>query len=245
MHTLDKHGFHDDLQSFKELLNSEMQSSSEELKFVELTDLKPVQPNWASLVGLNAHTHTLHPNTPLQPTVTSIPPWSVPKTSTVRKPKSRRPHADVRPKRAKLPLPPASSGLPTSDHIIWEEAGRSPPSSVWVRPHTPTMRGGEAQIIPPNAGEQWNVAVQKLKNHWTNRKDTYTDDMVNGMKSLIVLLEGYLEETTRGGNRGNWFKGSKSFCFCLFCWILMTTECRNDDSETSQCSFTDLFILFT
>lgn len=87
--------------------------------------------------------------------------------------------------------------LPTSDSIIWEEAGLSPPSSVWVRTQTPTMRGGDAQIIPPNTEEQWKCADPKIKNHWKTKKDTYTHDMINGSKffQIIVLFKRHLMET--------------------------------------------------
>lgn len=61
---------------------------------------------------------------------------------------------------------PRASPLPTSNHIIWEEAGLLPPSSVGVRPRTPTMRrGGDAQAKRNNG----DVQIQ-------NREDTYTED---------------------------------------------------------------------
>ncbi|CAB1413388.1 unnamed protein product [Pleuronectes platessa] len=57
-------------------------------------------------------------------------------------PPSTPPRSDVTPNWAKLPSPPAILGAPpTYGRIIWEEAGLSPPSSVRVRPQTPTTRG--------------------------------------------------------------------------------------------------------
>ncbi|KAI3351551.1 hypothetical protein L3Q82_020233 [Scortum barcoo] len=120
----------------------------------ETTTPKPVQPNWIIVTvrakcphgGFNPKSvHDLSPN--LHCVLTSE-----------RKAKSRP--TPTRRRQAGPGQTPTAAGilgprpLPTYDHIIWEEAGLSPPSSVQVRPQTPTMRGGDAEIIPPNAGEQ-------------------------------------------------------------------------------------------
>lgn len=148
------------------------------------------QQSWSSLSWLSDHdpetssaklnlhhwpgqtpTQTPHPKISRQPTVTSIHPRSVPKPppSVTSKRKARSRPTPTQPRQAEPGQTPTAVGilgprpLPTSDHIIWEEAGLLPPSSVWVRPQTPTTRGGDAQIIPPNTEEQWQRVDPKTE----------------------------------------------------------------------------------
>lgn len=99
---------------------------------------------------------------------------SPPQTSK-RKPKSRP--TPTRQREAQPGQTPTAASvlrprpLPTSDHIIWDEAGLSPPSSVRVRPQTPTMRGGGANYpskrrgtIEMCASKKWKM-IGKQKGH--------------------------------------------------------------------------------
>ncbi|KAK9518515.1 hypothetical protein VZT92_023821 [Zoarces viviparus] len=121
----------------------------------------------------------------LRPTETSVPQRPLtnpPPFHSVRKPKSRPtpPHADVRAEPGQTPTaPPASARFPRPTTSSWEEAGLSPPSSVWVRPQTPTMRGAGSTKYPSKKRLK-NNGRELLQKCEKTRKDTYAEDTING-----------------------------------------------------------------
>lgn len=117
-----------------------------------------------------------------------------------RKPKSR-PTPTLQ-REARLGQTPTTASvlgprpLPTSDHIIWDKAGLSLPSSVQVRPQTPTMRGGGANY----PSKRWGTIEMWVSKKWLeNKKDTYTYYTINGRKLwwIIVLLKRHLVEKVK------------------------------------------------
>lgn len=176
---LEIHGFIGQWWYFKESLpaeNNAVQQRRAEVEWADCqtqtTTLKPVQPNWNIITD-----RAKRPHGGFIPKSSTI----CPQTSTVHSVRTSERKAKSRPtptrrRQAEPGQTPSAAGilgprpLPTSDHIIWEEAGLSPPSSVRVRPQTPTMRGGDTQIIPPNAEEQWKCADPKIKKSLGNQK---------------------------------------------------------------------------